>query len=85
MTKLANGVCKLLLVTVSYMGANNTITTASSLSSGVPRCPTSFFKLEILVLQSSYGKVYLKKAEIELVVVGPVFCLTNEHTLHYTM
>ena len=67
------------------MGANNTITTSSSSSSGAPRRPTSFFKLEILVLQSSYGKVYLKKADIELVVVGPVFCLTNEHTLHYTM
>ena len=52
-TKLANGICiKLLLVKISCnMGANNTITTASSSSSGfrgVP-APHKFFKFKILV------------------------------------
>ena len=43
-------VSKLRLVKVSCnMGANNTITTASSSGSGAPWRPTSFFKLEILV------------------------------------
>ena len=58
MTKLANGVSKLyikkcvsklLLVKVSCsMGANNTITTASSSSSGAPRRPTSFLNSKYL-------------------------------------
>ena len=42
-------VTKLLLVKVSCnMGANNTITTASSSSSGVPQRPTSFLNLKYL-------------------------------------
>ena len=35
------------------MGANNTITTASSSSSGAPRRPMVFFKLEIFVIETS--------------------------------
>ena len=42
-------VTKLLLVKDSCnMGANNTITTASSSSSGAPRRPTSFFNSKYL-------------------------------------
>ena len=51
MTKLANGVCKVLLVKVSCnMSANNTITTASSSSSGMPRRPTSLLNSKYLFL-----------------------------------
>ena len=49
MTKLANGDYKLLLVKVSCnMGANSTITTASSSSSGAPWRPTSFLNLKYI-------------------------------------
>ena len=48
-------VTKLLLVKDSCnMGANNTITTASSSSSGAPRRPTSFFNSKYLL----YGGIY---------------------------
>ena len=57
MTKLANGVCKVLLVKVSCnMGANNTITTASSSSSGAPRRPTSFLNSKYLFAEVGWGR-----------------------------
>ena len=53
-------VTKLLLVKDSCnMGANNTITTASSSSSGAPRRPTSFFNSKYLLLTLPCLKTYV--------------------------